>query len=259
MAERRMFAKTIIDSDEFLDMPATTQLLYFHLSMRADDDGFVNNPKKILRMVGCSDDDLKLLLAKSFVFAFDSGVVVIKHWKIHNYIRKDTYSETRYKIEKSQLCLDENKEYQFCVDEPSTDGGRAVDEPSTQVRLVKDRLGEVRIGQDSLGEDRSSTTTEQEQDLSTGEKVKALVKKYWKRDLVYDDALHYLSKVLTDGSEDSNKMQMLEIALKLSAAHGEKACNWAYVNAIYDGWRERNITTPEEWAAYEQSRKDGAR
>ena len=95
--------------------------------------------------------------------------------------------------------------------------------------------------------------------MSTGEKVRLLIQKYWQRDMVYDDALHYLSKLLTDGAEDSNKMQMLEIALKLSAAHGEKACNWAYVNAIYDGWRERNITTPEEWAAYEQSKKDGAK
>ena len=91
MAERRMFAKTIIDSDAFLDMPATSQLLYFHLAMRADDDGFVNSPKKILRVIGCGEDDLKLLFAKKFLIPFDSGVVVIKHWKIHNYIQKDRY------------------------------------------------------------------------------------------------------------------------------------------------------------------------
>ena len=89
MAERRMFAKTIIDSDAFLDMPVTTRLLYYDLAMRADDDGFINSPKKIMRIVGASQDDLKLLAAKKFIIPFDNGIVVIKHWKIHNYIRKD--------------------------------------------------------------------------------------------------------------------------------------------------------------------------
>ena len=94
MAERRMFAKTIIDSDAFLDMPLSTQALYFHLSMRADDDGFINNPKKIQRMIGCSDDDLKLLMAKSFINAFESGIIVIKHWRLHNSICKDRCKPT---------------------------------------------------------------------------------------------------------------------------------------------------------------------
>ena len=111
MAERRMFAKTIIDSDIFLDMPLSTQALYFHLSMRADDDGFINNSKKIQRMIGCGDDDLKLLIAKKFLLPFESGVVVIKHWRIHNYIQNDRYTETNYKFEKSTLNIDENKSY----------------------------------------------------------------------------------------------------------------------------------------------------
>ena len=91
MAERRMFAKTIIDSDAFLDMPISARLLYYDLSMRADDDGFVNSPKKIMRIVGASEDDLKVLITKKFIIPFDSGIVVIKHWKIHNYIAKDNY------------------------------------------------------------------------------------------------------------------------------------------------------------------------
>ena len=111
MAERRMFAKTIIDSDAFLDMPLSTQALYFHLSMRADDDGFLNNSKKIQRMVGCSDDDLKLLIAKRFIIPFESGVVVIKHWRIHNYIRSDRYKETVYQEEKALLETKENNVY----------------------------------------------------------------------------------------------------------------------------------------------------
>lgn len=106
-----MFAKTIIDSDAFLEMPLSTQALYMHLSMRADDDGFINNPKRIQRMIGASDDDLKLLVAKRFLIVFDSGVVVIKHWRIHNYIQKDRYKETVYQEEKALLKLKTNKVY----------------------------------------------------------------------------------------------------------------------------------------------------
>lgn len=111
MAERRMFAKTIIDSDAFLDMPLSTQALYFHLSMRADDDGFINNPKKIQRVIGAAEDDLKVLIAKNFIIPFETGIVVIKHWRIHNYLRNDRYTETVYQEEKEQLMLKENKAY----------------------------------------------------------------------------------------------------------------------------------------------------
>lgn len=116
MAERRMFAKTIIDSDAFLDMPASTQLLYFHLNMRADDEGFINSPKRIVRMVGCSEDDLRLLIAKRFILPFESGVVVIKHWRIHNIIRMDRYHPTAYEEEKSQLVIKENGAYTLATD-----------------------------------------------------------------------------------------------------------------------------------------------
>lgn len=118
MAGKRMFAKTIIDSDAFLDMPLSTQALYFHLNMRADDDGFVNNPKQIQRMIGCGDDDRKLLIAKKFVIPFESGICVIKHWRIHNYIAKDRYKPTVYEEEKNQLYLKENKAY--TINNPNT-------------------------------------------------------------------------------------------------------------------------------------------
>ena len=148
MAERRMFAKTIVDSDAFLEMPTTSQLLYFHLAMRADDDGFVNKPKSLMRMVGCKDDDLKLLFVKKFLIPFESGVVVIKHWKIHNYIRKDTYTETKYKEEKATLELDENSAYRLADATPLQLRDESVTSPSTQDRLGKDR---VRIGEGSKG------------------------------------------------------------------------------------------------------------
>lgn len=142
MAERRMFAKTIIDSDLFLDMPVSSQNLYFHLCMRADDDGFINNPKKIQRMIGASEDDLTLLKAKQFIIPFDNkGIVVIKHWYIHNYIRQDRYKETPYIDEKSMLELDRDKSYKLA----DVNDGRPVGIPldtqgETQDRLGKDRL-----------------------------------------------------------------------------------------------------------------------
>lgn len=115
MADRRMFSKTIIDSDVFLDMPLSTQALYFHLSMRADDEGFVNNPKKIQRMIGASDDDLKILITKRYILTFESGIIVIKHWKIHNYIQTDRFKPTTYIEEKATLTLDEKKSYTECI------------------------------------------------------------------------------------------------------------------------------------------------
>lgn len=148
MAERRMFAKTIIDSDAFLDMPLSSQALYFHLSMRADDDGFINNPKKIQRMVGSSEDDLKLLIAKRFIIAFESGVIVIKHWKIHNYIQKDRYKPTLYQEEKSILTNKNNNSY--IVETDCIHDGYSLE---TQVRLGKDRL--------ELGKDRKDITPSQ--------------------------------------------------------------------------------------------------
>lgn len=151
-----MFSKKITDTDTFLDMPLSSQALYFHLNMHADDDGFVSNAKTVKRMIGSSDDDLKLLLTKNFIFAFESGVVVIKDWKIHNYIRKDTYNTTIYGDEKEQLSQDENGSY--------TLSPRAVDEPSPQVRL-----GKVRLGKDS--NIYSSSNDEPHIDLETFKEI----------------------------------------------------------------------------------------
>lgn len=116
MSDKRMFSKTIIDSDAFIDMPSSTQALYFHLCMRADDEGFVNNPKKIQRTVGASEDDLKMLMAKKFIIPFDSGIIVIKHWKIHNYIRKDRLKKTVYLKERELLKVKENGAYTISDD-----------------------------------------------------------------------------------------------------------------------------------------------
>lgn len=152
MAQRRMFSLKIIDTDLFLDMPTSTQLLYFHLSLRADDDGFISSPKKIMKMVGCSDDDMKILIAKQFVIPFESGICVIKHWRIHNYIQKDRYNETMYKIEKSTLA-DDNGTYEKMDTERIQDGYIS----DTQVRLGKVRL---ELGKDRLLLDEKISSTD---------------------------------------------------------------------------------------------------
>lgn len=116
MAERRMISKKITDTDVFLEMPLSTQALYFHFIQNADDDGFVGNPKTIMRKIGANKNDLDLLIVKRFILPFESGVIVIKHWKIHNYIQNDRYSPTTYIEEKHQLVVNENKSYSLAIE-----------------------------------------------------------------------------------------------------------------------------------------------
>lgn len=153
MAERRMMAKSVIETDVFMDMPMSTQCLYFHLLLRADDDGFITSPKRIMREIGCHDDDMKLLIAKSYIIPFESGVIVIKHWKIHNFIRTDRYKPTHCD-EIARVELNKRKVYE--LKEPATAGassnGMTSGIPSNipsgipAVDLGKVRLGKVRLG-----------------------------------------------------------------------------------------------------------------
>ena len=142
MAERRMFAKTIVLSDAFLDMPLSARCLYFTLGMLADDDGFVNSPKSVMRQVGASMDDMNILLARKFVLSFDSGVIVIKHWRINNYLRSDRYTETKYIDEKHQLGVDKNGAYQSGV--PTIGIGDEEESTPPPQKAVKHRYGEFR-------------------------------------------------------------------------------------------------------------------
>ena len=154
MADRRMFAKTIIDSDAFIDLPLSAQALYFHLSMRADDEGFVNNPRKIQRMIGASLDDLRLLLAKRFLLIFDSGIVVIKHWLIHNQIRKDRAHPTLYVREKECLMLDEKNGYKEIPVLGQPDGNQmaTVCQPNdNQMTTIGQPDGNQMATEDSIG------------------------------------------------------------------------------------------------------------
>ena len=146
MAERRMFAKTIVLSDAFLDMPLSARCLYFTLGMLADDDGFVNSPKSIMRQAGASMDDLKILLAKKFVLDFDSGVIVIKHWRINNYLRSDRYTETKYIEEKQCLEVDKNGTYHIGI-------------PNDGIPVGIPSIGKDSVVKDSLVEDNIPPAT----------------------------------------------------------------------------------------------------
>ena len=152
MAERRMFAKTIVLSDAFLDMPLSARCLYFTLGMMADDDGFVGNPKAIMRQCGASQDDIAILLQKRFVLGFESGVIVIKHWRMNNYLQNDRKKDTSYIEEFSSLVIEKNgayteKEktmYTKCIQNVYTDKNSidksSIDKNSVESKPKRDRF-----------------------------------------------------------------------------------------------------------------------
>ena len=191
MAERRMMSKSIIKSDTFLDMPATSQNLYFHMLLDADDDGFINAPKSIMRMIGAKDDDMKVLVAKQFVIPFESGVVVIKDWKIHNYIQNDRYKPSTLP-ERDLLNIQKDKTYTLKGDVSRMDTECIQTVSIGKDRLGKDRIGKVRKGKVRKGKDRLDISCHVSHDdtdnshfeiieylnIKTGSKFKATTKPY---------------------------------------------------------------------------------
>lgn len=172
MADKRMFTKKITESDSFLEMPLSTQCLYFHLNMEADDDGFVNAPKKTMRMIGASEDDLKLLIGKRFVLVFDSGIIVIKHWRMHNTLQKDRYHPTDYQQEFRQLALKENKAYTMSVSSLETDWKQNGNILETEIRLDKTRLDKNRL--EEINDDDIQIQRAREAGLAVDEALEAL-------------------------------------------------------------------------------------
>lgn len=158
MAERnhRMFAKNIIDSDKFLDMGAGARLLYYDLIMRADDDGFVGAPKRIMRETGASLDDMNVLISKSYVLPFDSGVVVIKHWRIHNIIKKDRYKKTEFTDERSMLELNEKNEYEFDDSSNLLPDGTNVEPEWNQIGTEMEPVSKEKIREEKIREVKES-------------------------------------------------------------------------------------------------------
>lgn len=172
-----MFTKKITDSDPFTEMPLSAQALYFHLNMHADDDGFLNNPKKIQRSIGASEDDLKLLLAKRFILAFEKGVIVIKHWRMHNLLRKDRYSETQYIEEKETLLLQKDGSY---TEKPpelpvATTWQPSGNQVATQYSIGKDSIGQSSVVEGSVVTATTATTEENQLKVIGGSLGKGVV------------------------------------------------------------------------------------
>lgn len=217
MAEKRMFAKTIIDSDAFLEMPMSARLLYYDLAMRADDDGFINSPKKIMKIVGATTDDLNILILRKFIIPFENGVVVIKHWRIHNYIRKDTYTPTPYLEQKAMLTMDENKAYTLV----NQDRGRLVDGTLTQIRVEENR--EVKGSEDKISEGESNTHAREEEkntyfDL---EKNAAVLFRQWgNKNGFANMKVEWLNRFM--GVPESNWMQLANLILEAVKAYKEE-------------------------------------
>lgn len=202
MAERRMIAKSIVFSDDFLDMPLSSRCLYFTFLSVADDDGFINNPKSIIRQCGASNDDLRLLIAKSYIIPFESGVIVIKHWKIHNYIQADRRKPTLYQEEKDMLITLKDKSYALKSEEPleplkNEQCIQSVSKMDTQVRL-----GKVRLGKDSINNPPIPPFKGE-----SGEVTKPKTEKKPKGKAMYKDLPDELKDAMTDFEEMRIKMR----------------------------------------------------
>ncbi|GAB6719104.1 DnaD domain protein [Streptococcus uberis] len=216
MAQKRMFSNTITDTDRFLDMPASTQNLYFHLNMHADDDGFVDSPKRIMRNVGASNDDMNVLLSKQFVLNFDSGIILIKDWKIHNVIRKDMYKPTIYTDEKNQIILDDTNSY------------RLRNEYVPQIRLDKNRLDKNRLDEDSR------------------ENISIVISNHCQNHGIFIDG-QQLTMLEEFHSIDGMELDVICKAITESADNGKR--NLKYILAILKNWKQdgiKNMTQVDE-------------
>ena len=226
MAQRRMFSKKIVETDFFMEMSPTAKLLYFYLNMSADDDGFVGNPKTIKLISGATDDDLKILIAKQFIIPFDSGVIVIKDWKIHNYIQKDRYNQTQYLDEKKQLLVEENGTYTKCIQDVSS--------LDTQVRLgkSKDRLGKSNNMSDKsddvipYSEIISYLNEKTGRSFRTTEAHKRFIKARWNEDYKLDDFKRVVDNKVADWTGKTINGQPAEKYLQPSTLFGTKFDNY---------------------------------
>lgn len=227
MAQRRMFSKKIVETDLFMEMSPTAKLLYFYLNMSADDDGFVGNPKTIKLISGATDDDLKILIAKQFIIPFESGVVVIKDWKIHNYIQKDRYNQTQYLDEKKQLLVEENGTYTKCIQNVSS--------LDTQVRLgkSKDRLGKSNNTMSDKSDDVipyyeiiSYLNEKTGRSFRTTEAHKRFIKARWNENYKLDDFKRVVDNKVADWTGKTINGQPAEKYLQPSTLFGTKFDNY---------------------------------
>lgn len=251
MAQRRMFSKKITDTDTFLDMPMSTQCLYFHLNMNADDDGFVANAKMVRRVIGASEDDMRLLLAKEFLIPFQNGLVVIKDWKIHNYIAKDRYQPTVYQTERQKLAETASKAYQWSIprvgaademikasnasdSKDSESCIQNVDEMDTQVRLGKVSKGKVRVVEDRLKEGQIN-------DVDNVADSLGIITAFWEENDFGKMQPSTSEKLQAWLTRFNNNEALIIKALEVTIAQGQGKCHFSYVNSILEDWWRRQL------------------
>lgn len=233
MAEKRMFTQKIIDSDAFLDMPLSTQALYFHLNMRADDDGFINNPKRIQRTIGASDDDLKLLIIKRFVIGFENGVIVIKHWRMHNTLRRDRYNPTQYQEQLATLEVKNNSAYtERRLELPmETDWQPNGNQVATQYSIDKDS-----IDKDSI--DYSETPSKKPVKHKYGE---------YKNVLLTDEELDKLKTEYSDWEDRIERLSSYVASTgKSYKSHYATIRNWARKDAEKYGKKNTGVSSGDQ-------------
>ena len=245
-----MINKRIIVSDTFLDMPLSAQALYFHLNAIADDDGFIENPNSFKRMIGASNDDLKILIAKQYILPFESGVVVVKHWLIHNYIRRDRYNETMHVEEKKKLQINEDKTYSYyegipLVNQPTTNGIPMVD------------TGKDRTGKDRTGKDNNHNTKQDEnildgspQDEQATSSLSSLFE-FWECNgfgmlapRTREDLTYLVKDFQEIGATEQEALELIQEALKL--AINANARRYNYVNGILKNWEAKRYTNVKQ-------------
>jgi hypothetical protein len=254
MSNKRMFNTQIVDSDAFLSMPLSSQALYFHLGMSADDDGFLNNPVQIARAINASQDDMNLLLLKKFILRFDTGVMVIKHWKINNYIRSDRYKPTLYQDELRQLEVKQDGGYRFIgvIENEKTPINQQVlpvgYQKDTEIRLDKIKLDKISIDKGSNNNDLyfMDQLNKDVKKNTTFETLEKLIKNNFitpKRELTEVEA-----RQLFDWVSEYPKEYLEHIISDLCLISTDKR-NFRYLKAViikaYDTWSDKPIETPQ--------------
>lgn len=243
MAQRRMFSRKITETDHFLEMPLSSQALYFHLNMGADDEGFIDKAKTIQRTIGASDDDMKLLIAKGFLIPFDSGVVVVRHWRIHNYIQADRFQATIYQNEKEQLDFDKSKIASI----------KTLDQCIQNVYKMDTQ---VRLGEDSLDKDRLDKVN----NLYSGEDEKKSLSQIIKSTSVKinDRQIQQIQEYI---GLDNMTVEMIDYAIQLTEDAGAESFN--YLNKILKSWKDKGLTSldeaKEETSGFRDSKKSNSR
>ncbi|PFG84332.1 hypothetical protein BW152_07895 [Lactococcus lactis] len=227
-----MFSKEVTTSDLFVDMPSSSQLLYFHLGMEADDEGFIGNAKMLSRAYGSNNDDLKLLEAKGFIIAFPSGVTVVKDWNLNNKIRKDRVKATIYTEEKTLLSLDSKGAY-LLGNQVSTISQPNDNQMSAQDRIGKDRLGEVSIGE-GRGEQKEPSDFQRLINL-------------------YQENFGIVKPILYDDLKADINDYGLELIVEAVKRSTKKQKDYAYAQGILKSWNRSGIKTLEQAKAEEVS------